>query len=318
MTPVLKPTQILGLLKSVELLKVDGYIVYTTVLPSGDAIAVTRSGSAYTLYQIDTAGHHKSTPLFTGQGEYRFGFFDGRYLVVNPVDKTQLLILDIGGTQLEQVAMMPTAAFRGKAVFATTPTHLIRVVQGTITRGKVRHGSLVEEVVGTARRGQTWLWASPHNEMIAGYYRFFDALHLFLLNEKGAYYELDHPVLQPGESLNEIEAIFGRNAIAYLLKINRGGKQYIKTFVVDEQGKIIEKREYRIGSAEQFESIHGRVLSHHTILHPTDGGILKENRSGKHLLADTADLVSAADNLHLHPNGLLIQQASALYLLKEK
>jgi uncharacterized protein GlcG (DUF336 family) len=214
--------------------------------------------------------------------------------------------------------MMPTAAFRGQAVFATTPNHLIRVVQGTITKGQIRHNSLVEEVTATARREQTWLWASPHNETIAGYYRFFDALHLFLLNEKGAYYEIEHPVIQSGESLLEIEAIFGRTATAFILKVNRSGHQYLRIFVVNQQGQIINMKENRSDTAVQYETANGKALTGTTILHPTDSGIIKESVSGKSLLADTADLVSEADLLHLHPGGLLIQQASALYLLKER
>jgi hypothetical protein len=184
-------------------------------------------------------------------------------------------------------------------------------------KGRVRDGSLVEEVVGTARREQTWLWGSPHNGAVAGYYRFFDTLTLFLLNGSGAYYEIEQPVIQSGESLIEIEAVFGRNVTAFLLKVNRLGRHFLRSVLVDGNGRLISIRENRSDSAVQYETVSGKALAETTLLHPTDSGILKESGPVKLILTDTADFVSDGDILHLHPDGLLVQQASALYLLKE-
>ncbi len=316
-TPVLKPTKITGQLEPVELLKADGYLVYTTVLPSGRIISIVRSNDDYSLLQIEPAGQTNHLPLFTGQVHYRFGFFGRQYLVVNAAGTNQLLILDVSRSQPQQVTMMPTAVFRGQAVFATTPDYLIRVVQGTVMKGAIRDGALIEEVAATARREQTWLWASPLNNAAAGYYRFFDTFTLFMLNETGAYYEIEQPVIQSGESLLEIEALFGQTTTAFLLKINRLGNQVLRTILVDVKGQIIKMTENRATSAVYYESIQGKALSSTTLLHPTDAGILKENGRTKTTLTDTADLVSNGDTLHFHPNGLLVQQASSLYLLKD-
>jgi hypothetical protein len=183
-------------------------------------------------------------------------------------------------------------------------------------KGRIRDGSLVEAVAATARREQTWLWASADNGMVAGYYRFFDTINLFLLNQQGGYYEIEEAALQPGESLVEIEAVFGRTATAFLLKVNRFGQQFLRTIVVGDMGRVHSIYENRTAAAVQYDTMTGKVLSETTLLHPTDEGIVKESGPVKVTMTETADWVSDGDLLHLHPDGLLIQQAAALYLVK--
>ncbi|MCI0643509.1 MAG: hypothetical protein L0332_07840 [Chloroflexi bacterium] len=313
-TPVVMPAVTQGQLDIRLLVNVDGIIVYVAILPTGRLAVVVRNGQAYRLVRVGLGGSFDEIPLFTGRAGYRFGFFGGQYLVVNPAGGRQLLVLDVSRPTPRQVGLVETATFRGEAVFATTPAYLYRIAQGAITRGSIRFGSLVEEVVATARRNQTWLWASPAGETVAGFYRFFDAHYFFVLNAAGANHEVAAPLLRAGESLVESNALFSQKEVAFLLKISHNGQQRSRVAITNQQGRLLHTFEHDAAGALYDDTVFGKALFGATLLHPTDEGVRKESEHGQTLLAGTAGFVSHGDALHAHPNGLLIQQASRLYL----
>ena len=155
----------------------------------------------YKLVRLGVGGKLDEMALFQGQPGYRFGIFD-HYLAVNPPPGRQLLILDIGDHQPQQVTMIATALFRETAVFAATPNHLYRIAGTWIMRGSVQNGLYVEDAIATAHRNQTRFWASPHTETLAGYHRIFDENRFFLVHD-GAGYDIPLPPLGYGESLVE-------------------------------------------------------------------------------------------------------------------
>jgi hypothetical protein len=314
-TPVLLPIIQQGALHIRRLLQVDGHIVYVAAQSEGRILVIARSGQEYRLIRAGIGGKLDEIALFTGRAGYRFGCFD-HYLVVNPAGGRQLLLLDTSGQSPRRVALVETAAFRGEAVFATTAHHLCRIAGGYILRGRVQNGSLLEEIVADARRDQTQLWASSRHETVAGLYRLFDRRHFFVIDAKGATREISVP--EPGtcQSVLEVEAQVGDQAIAFLLQIGRGGQLGSRYLVTNGRGQLLYQREHTADEGVHYETLAGKTLVNSTLLHPTDDGILKENERGLTLLADSAGYVAHGDILHSHPaGGLLVQQGSALYLL---
>ena len=176
----MRPTPATGLR---TLLRVDGFIEAVFVQPNGRLLIIYRSGGSYRLVRAGIGGTvGGETVLFSGAPGYRFGAFtrpDGHdFLMVNPPYRPQLLLLDIHSGQPQQVTLLETAMFKETAVFATTPNYLTRISGGWIMRGTVRHGSYLEDAIGTAHRGQTKLFGSPSGNMVTGFHRIF-AEHRF-------------------------------------------------------------------------------------------------------------------------------------------
>lgn len=314
-TPILLPSIHQGDLAIHRLLHVDGQIVYLAAQPEGRILVVVRSGNQYKLVRAGVGGKLDEMVLFNGRAGYRFGSFD-HHLVVNPAGSRQLLLLDVKGQTARRIGLVETAAFRDEAVFVTTGQALYRIAGGYIMRGRVKDGNLLEEVVTEARREQTQLWASAGSETVTGMYRLFDQHYFFAIDSKGATRELALPAQAAGETIIQAEAQLSDQAIAFLLKIGRGGQLYSRYLLVDGRGQMIFNREYATGNGPHYEALAGKALVGSTLLHPTDNGILKENERGLTLLADSAGYVSHGDWLHPHPaGGILVQQTSRLYLL---
>lgn len=221
------------------LLQVDGFIEHVALRQDGRFWVIIRNGSQYQLILAGIGGKVSDMPLFTGTPGYRFGLF-GNYLVVNPPQRPQLLILDVSGTQPKQVTMIETALFRETAVFATTPQHLYRIAGTWIMQGSVQDGHFVEDAVATAHRKQTNYWASPYHDTIAGYHRIFAENRFFLHNEMGYEIDLTMPPLKTGEYIAETAVSFSPVHLALILKIGQKKQFRTEIHTFDYQGKWVK------------------------------------------------------------------------------
>ncbi|MCP5099757.1 MAG: hypothetical protein GY943_29740, partial [Chloroflexi bacterium] len=199
---------------------IDGFIEYVGLQANGRFWCIVRQQDQYKLVRAGVGGILDEKPLFSGRSGYRFGIFN-HYLVVNPPQGNQLLILDVSGKQPQRVEMIETAVFRETAVFATTPQHLYRIAGTWIMRGSVQDGHYVEDAVATAHRAQTQFWASPYTDTIAGYHRIFSEYRFFLRNASGNNLDLDVPQISAGESVVETAVLFQPDHIQILLKIRK-------------------------------------------------------------------------------------------------
>ncbi|GAB4161181.1 MAG: hypothetical protein Fur0021_34090 [Candidatus Promineifilaceae bacterium] len=295
------------------LLDVEGDIVQAGVLPSGQIQAIIRSDQQHRLVRVSANGGQEDIPLFSGQANYRFAFW-GQHLAVNQTGTNQLLLLAVapGGCQI--VSRLQTATFQDESVFAASDRFLYRLANGYLMRGQWQQGQFVEAIVADARRQQTQFWAAPDQSAAAGFYRLFNAYYFFLTTPSGAVLPLSLPAFPPHTSMQDSAALFSPSHIAILLQTVQNGQQQQHVFLFDHRGQPGSHWQHAAAHGAQYTTLMGKALIGQTLLHATDDGILKENSAGQTLLADSAGHVAHGDLLHAHPQGLLIQQTSRLWL----
>lgn len=215
----------------------DGFIEHVAVLENGRIWAVIRVGNGYKLARLGVGGKAEEVALFNGRPGYRFAVF-GSYLVVNPGNGRQLLVLDASGAQPKKVTMVETATFRDSAVFAATPHHLYRIAGTWIMRGSVQNGLFVEDPIATAHRAQTQFYASPYTDMLVGYHRVFAEQRFFVLDAHGATYDIAIPAPKPGESVAETAVFFTPSSFAISRLVGQNGRFAAHTHLCNLRGEI--------------------------------------------------------------------------------
>jgi hypothetical protein len=221
-----------------KLLQVDGFIEHIAIGANGRILVVARLGNLYKLFRLGIGGTVEEMVLFNGHPGYRCASF-GHFLVVNPPQSKQLLILDTSGTQPQKVTMLATADFRGTAVFATTPQHLYRIAGNWIMRGSLQNGLYVEDALTTAHRAQTQFFGSPYSDLIAGYHRIFAKTQYFLIDQRGASYDIPLPILPVGASVSETAVAFNRDTIAIIRKVGVNGRYSLHTHISNDKGQLL-------------------------------------------------------------------------------
>jgi serine/threonine protein kinase len=206
------------------LLQVDGFIEHVALRQDGRFWVITRNDNQFNLILAGIGGKVSEMSLFSGSPGYQFGIFKD-YLVVNPPQRRQLLILDVRGRRPRQVTMIETALFRETAVFATTPTHLYRIAGTWVMQGSIQDGHFVEDPIATAHRKQTKFWASAYDNTIAGYHRIFAEHRFFMHNNQGHEIDLAVPLLPANEYITETAVSCAPDHVAFLLKVG-SQKQY--------------------------------------------------------------------------------------------
>jgi hypothetical protein len=220
------------------LLQVDGFIEHIAIQPNGRILVIAYGNNSYKLFRLGIGGTVWEMMLFNGRPGYRCTIFDN-YLVVNPPQSKQLLVLDIKGSQPQKVAMLETADFRGTAVFATTPQHLYRIAGNWIMRGSIQNGLYVEDALTTAHQAQTQFFGSPYSDLIAGYNRIFAQTNYFLIDQHGASYDISLPNLPAGASVSETAVTFSHNTVAIMQKVGLNGRYTLHTHLANHKGQLI-------------------------------------------------------------------------------
>ncbi|MCA9938564.1 MAG: hypothetical protein KC418_07980 [Anaerolineales bacterium] len=295
------------------LLHADGLITQVAVMPSGRIQAIVRAGREYRLVRAGVGGVLEDVPLFTGEADYHFAFW-GQNLVVNQTGTDQLLLLEATAAGFRPATRLQTAMFRQEAVFAATDHHLFRLANGYLMRGAWQQGHFVESIAADARRDQTQFWAAPDSPLALGFYRLFADHHFFMMTEKGEMLPLSPMLPTAAGIIRDTAALFNANHAALLLQTSHKGQETTHTRLYDRRGGL--RHEWR--SDTDTAPLTGRALLGETVLWATDAGIHKQNATGQTLLSDSAGHVAAGDLLHAHPQGLLIQQASRLWLATGK
>ncbi len=276
------------------LLRVDGYIEAVFGQPNGRLLIIYRQGAQYRLVRAGVGGTLSDEALFSGTPGYRFGAFtrpDGHdFLVVNPPQRPQLLLLDIHAAQPQQVTLLETALFRDTAVFATTPNYLYRISGGWIMRGTVQRGSYLEEAVGTAHRAQTQLFGSPFSNSVAGFHRIFTEHRFFIIAPDGT--ERPFPViLPPGCHLTQAAITFAPHQVGVVQQVAGNGR--FQTNVQVFNPKAQWQHSWDMDEAGWETAVNHFPFTQQPFPQP----------------------LTPSDKLHFHPAGWLIQRPQQLHLL---
>lgn len=309
-SPRVQAATVSGALHLRRLLHTPALICNLFVQPSGGIIAVTREDGAYRLLRLGPQGPVDEAPLFSGPPGARFALFQD-ILVVNPPGRRDLLLIKVENGAPQRLASTNSERFDGETVFAATPSALYRLANGYVIRAQVRRDQLLEDVVGTAHRHRTKLWASPHGDLVAGVHRLFDRHHFFMLDEGVCERPLASGQANAG-TISAIDVAWGPRRVAFLWQQVRRGKVINLVQIYDVHGRL--KHENKIDAAPPSDRLDGKLVAGNTLLHPTDRGVLKEKPQSQTLLGDLATCCSSKATLHWHPRGLLIQDESSIFL----
>lgn len=296
------------------ILKTAESIMQLFVGPTGTITAITRSYNQYRLLNLDQNGISREMILFSGVAGARFGLFHNT-LAINPSNRREILLVDISGSAPQLLHKLDTERFEGNAVFATTPQALYRIAGGCVLRGELRQGRYLEDIVATAHRMRTYLWASPSDDYLAGFHRLFDDCQFFTIDEKGHQHVIipANPSSAPSR-ISAVDVAWGGKYVAFLWHEKSVGAFEHHLQVIDRRGTVLH---HGITTAEPpFERLEGRLLNGLTLLQPTDQGLLKTRPDRQVLLHELAPFMSAAAVLHWHPAGLLVQDLNSVFLVE--
>lgn len=303
-------------LRTRALLQTPGIIVHAAVAPGAPGapiVAIVRQDRNYRLLQLDDQAVVRDMALFSGQPGARFGFFQGT-LVINPSGRDELLIVDAGGATPRLLETVNSERFEGEAVFAATPHALYRLAGGYLLRGVLHHGRYLEEIVASAHRRHTQLWASPYADHLAGYHRLFDAVQLFTIDAQGREHPFAPatPAPSPARRILAIDVAWDRKAVAFLWHQKAVGHVEHHLHIAGARGETLHQA-IMPADAAPYDRLAGRLLNGQTLFHPLDEGVLKASPQAHSLLDDLAPFCTTAARLHRYDDDLLIQQPHALY-----
>ena len=274
---------------------------------SGRYYALTHEAGVFKLVYAGIGGVISERPLFNGTPDYRFGLF-GHYLIINPPQRQQLLILDIEQDPPQRIAMLESDIFRDgaeeTAVFATTPHHYYRLLNGYLMRGAITGQAAVDEISGTAYQHQTQLWGSSHNDTVIALHRSFGEYTLFAKLHTGK--TIEQAIQLPSKaSLKQTDCAFSPDSGSLLLQVVHHGQ---------EQSYLLP-----LGSTTPMQlpfTAERHVHLPSGFYFPTDMGLIKWKNGTHTILPNTADWITADDILHPHPNGILTQKSQKLTLIQ--
>ena len=274
---------------------------------SGRYHALTYENGLFQLTYAGVGGVIYERPLFNGTPDYRFGLF-GQYLIINPPQRKQLLILDIEADPPQRIAMLESDIFRHgaeeAAVFATTPNYYYRLLNGYLMRGKITGGAAVDEISGTAYQHQTQLWGSTHNDTFIALHRSFGEYTLFAQLHTGK--TVEQPLLLPAKaSLKQVDSAFSPDSGSLLLQMVNSGREqsYLLPLGSSKPIKLPFLAETHVNLPSGF-------------YFPTEMGLVKWKNGVQTILPNTADWVTFGDTIHPHRNGVLVQKPQQLDLIQ--
>ena len=306
------------------LLETPGNFIWHRV--SGKTVlAIAHEGGMYALYRKELGGSEIRQELFAPKRtKVKFDMFGGRYLVVSQDSSDgETLILDVSGNTPKGVHKTIVADYEGDRVFACSRDHMLRVYGGTLFRGDIHpvNRTFSEVGLGGMMKNQTWITASPMNDLVFGFQRFFGELNYFLYRfdrrDTGERYDVQLPRLDDGESIIDTSVQFAATSLLFMMKTEIRGRTYTRVFVIHrDNGDVLAKYRVEALSSDTHRNIHGKAFakpsgSHGVILHPTDDGVVQEvldaAGAGKQtLLTETEQFVAETDKLTQFGDGILV------------
>lgn len=290
-----------------------------TTNPTDSIIAVTVERGVVYAHRLAQGG--------VGSPKYSLGTFvvgdDFRVMrsgLIVRVRADQVDLLEIPSGNV--VLSTSTESFSGHAVIATSGDELLRIAGGSLMRGQVKHGYLIERPVASTLDKQTWI--SPHGDdrIILGAHRVFRHVLPFKISNQ-QFIELPIPKLTDDESLLDLTLTTDGTCVLAQRLSSEKGILFTRHDLFDTKGSLACSSKLRSDSHPTRTSIVGRVFRGDVILHPTDDGIVHESvRFGSlgdmKILNDTEPFVSSQTILVRHPQGLIAANPHNIYLLQPR
>jgi hypothetical protein len=306
----IKKTQISGV-RTTELLATNGPIVFFRLIHS-TIYCIANESSEAVLYIKKQLEKPRRMVISKANQQTRYEVFS-KYLAVceKPyADEPILQILDISGSTPAPVASTSTQRIGGRgAVYRGSKEALYRLAGGILIRGTIPFGTdLVEETIATVLDNQTWFdVADNQNNILVGYYRIFNRLEWFLVNN-GKQMPLQLNEMDQGESLIDKVIRFSATSVLVLRRTKKSGKEYCRIETLDIQtGQRLSSRTVAILDCPQYDNFHNIAYGRGTILFTQNDGLLAENAEtgNQKTFPQTINLVDERSQLWLYGQGLL-------------
>ncbi len=287
-----------------RLLATDGPLLACRVNGTG-WLALAHEGDLVVLYRQSKDRPFVRQELFRWQAGSRYRFMDD-YLVVNPADSPNLLILKLDKDGVTPFTRATSGQFEGQAVFATTGRHLYRTAGGSLLRGEILYGQLVERPLMSVLDQQTWFQASDsgQTEQLCGFERVFHQYRWFGYDRQGRS-ELAIPPVALDEALVNYSSLPG----LVIRHTRQTGAAQVRLELLGPAPLAIRRPDTtEIGYG-------GGLFAQGIALWPTNNGLLKEHleANGQVYLPETASFVTAATRLHNFGTGLLAENETELW-----
>jgi hypothetical protein len=297
-----------------QILETDGNFVWRHL--SGQVVyAVAVEGTKFVLHCAVPHSPKRLMEILAASGGHpKFGFFGHKYLVVNDGVQSNVLIYDVSGSNPVLLNSVMVDSFQGARAFTCSQNLLFRIRQGFL----FKYDGQSDKTVNAVARDQTWIYGSPHDDLIFGCQRFFEVLRYFILrfDRQGEFwYPSIGDKLQDNESILDVSVRFSGSTILLLMKTEISGKTFTHCFFIRENVIQWHSRIDAL-SSDTHRNIHGKafavVKGLFIVLHPTDDGVvqetisLKSNKQGMELMSETEQFVSESDSIDQFRNGILV------------
>jgi hypothetical protein len=296
----------------------QGNIVYTKV-QNNTIFVVTHDKNGSTLHKINASGKTQTVELGLPKTAVRY-CVGGDLLVVNPIHSEDIILIDHTQSPPRLTHKTVTEIFSPsrKAAFQVTGNKVIRIMNGNIMSIEKGGVNVIEKYIKDGITNQTWFSANDNSEelQLFGLMQIFgDQRYWYLVNNK--HFEPKIPNLNQNERLIDLSVKFSADTALLRRKTQEKGTEYLRTEVVDGEGRITHSDMIRL---ENFpvKEIHGQTYSNGILIHATDKGLLQEKVVGTtfKMFDQTKDYVKEGDSLYKYRNGLLIAGANTITFLE--
>lgn len=304
-----------------EFIRTDGPIVFHKILGSNVFAIAYEEGKAYLYSKIGSLPSTKRE-LFDEIPGARYDLV-GDFLIVNQPNTTNLTILDIGGSKTKKIQSTQTSVFapNRKAIFRASNKYLFRLISGNLLFGEIKDGRLIERLARPVMTDQTWFAVKMKDEpkpTACGFFQVLNKQMFWLLWEGRSYDNLEISQLEPDESLIDLSVRFSSNSVVIRRLTQQKGKNYYRTDVLDDKGKVIATSPQIKVSEHMAPYLHGQAFGNGKLLTATDEGIIQEDLfTGSIKTFDTTKrYVSEGDSVSAFQDGLLIVGSQKIVHLK--
>lgn len=317
---ILKPTNVTDQVKTVELIKTGGPIVFAKVVGNAIYVIAYESGKAV-MYTKQGLAQVTRKVLFDQIAGAKYELM-GNLLVVNQPGETNLLMFDVGGNDVRPVMRTETSIFIGnrRAIYRTSQRHLFRIVGDSLMYGEVQNNLLLERTLRQVMADQTWFVVkqdATEKPTACGFFKIMSQQMFWLVWEGMIYDNLQISATEQGETLLDVLVRFSSTGALIRRLTQHQGVDYIRTDIVDTTGQVTFSSGKIRREDHQFADIHGPAYTTGKLVHATDDGIFQEDILSKKIKSFDATKGLTEDGNSLYPYGtglLVVKETSILHI----
>ena len=310
---VQKPSIVTKGVTVTEFIRTGGPIVFHKVISTTIFVLAYENGKTVLYTKPEGFGADR-TELFDELPGAHYEIFGGNTLVANLPNSNDLLLFDLGNHTIKGILTTQSETFANRrSVFGTSDNYLLRIVKGSLLYGYLQNGRLAEKPLRSVMSEQTWFNVKQHDNLgkptVCGFFQVLDRQLFWLTWEGRSYDNLAVGELEPGESQVDLSVRFSSTDVVIRRLTQLKGIRYIRTDVVDSNGKVIYSSPMIKEEKHPNPYLHGLAYSGRRILSASDNGILQESLESNGTIKTfdaTKHEIAEGNSLLPYEGGLLV------------